>query len=203
MKLYLTRLACLLSLVITACAHKNQAVNQPPLAPPVDDPPLSKPDNAPKDLPPVVITQPSQSSSDTTASTSQPDQPKPAPKHKKPAAKPASTTSTSASSSTPAPAANAPPSNQQASSGAPEVPAIGQLSSGEPPDLRHQTEDSLNGTEHSLNTLNRKLNDQEEKTATQIREYIKQARAALTTNDLDGAHTLATKARLLLNELTQ
>ncbi len=102
------------------------------------------------------------------------------------------------------PGPNTPPPTQQAANGTPdEVSAIGKLSSGEPADLRAQTVSSLNGTEHSLNTLNRKLNDQEEKTSAQIREYIKQARTALGSNDLDGAHTLATKARLLLDELKQ
>ena len=204
MKLYLTRTACLLlSLVLTACAHKNQATTQPPLAPPVDDPPLSKPDIAQKDqLPPPVVTpaRPVQPATD-----SQTDQPKPPPRRKKPA----STTPAQGSSTTPGapPASQATsgtsPATQQAANGTPgETSAIGSLSSGEPADLRSETVSTLNGTEHSLSTLNRKLSDQEEKTSAQIREYIKQARTALASNDLDGAHNLATKAKLLLDELT-
>jgi hypothetical protein len=203
MKLYLTRTACLLlSLVLASCAHKNQAANQPALAPPLDDPPVSKPDTVSKDqlLPPVVTpAQPEQPA--TTASTQ--DQPKPAPKRKKPVAKPASGTSSQASNSN-GTSQPAPTTTQQAANGtAPEVSAIGQLSSGEPADSRAQTVSSLTDTEHKLNTLNRKLSDQEEKTSTQIREYIKQAKTALDSNDLDGANNLATKAKLLLNELTQ
>ena len=212
MKLYLTRIACLLSLVLTSCVHKNQAVNQPALAPPIEDAPLPKPDIAQKDqLPPTVIT-PAQTNPPTV--TSQTDQPKPAPRRKKPIPKPANSTTTPAqasnTSSTPntasssQPASVNPPLTQQAANGTPdETSAIGKLSSGEPADLRAQTVSSLNGTEHDLSTLNRKLNDQEEKTSAQIKEYIKQARTALASNDLDGAHTLATKAKLLLNELTQ
>ncbi len=89
MKLYLTRIACLLSLVLTSCAHKNQAVNQPSLAPPIEDVPLTKPDTASKEqLPAPVVTKPEQ----PTTPTSQTDQPKPAPKRKKPVPKPTNNT---------------------------------------------------------------------------------------------------------------
>jgi hypothetical protein len=200
MKQYLTRVACLLPLfLLSACMHKNQVQNQTPLAPPIDDGPVTAPSSAPQNLPPPVVSQP-QPQQPTTAQNQ--DQPKPAPKHKKPAAKPASTTS-AAQTADKSDKPSTPPANQQASSGTPEVSAIGQLSSGEPADLRTDTVNLLNNTEHSLKTLNRKLTDQEEKTSAQITEYIKQARAALASNDLDGAHTLATKAKLLLNELTQ
>ncbi|WP_058185594.1 hypothetical protein [Terracidiphilus gabretensis] len=210
MKLYLTRIACLLSLVLTSCVHKNQAANQLPLAPPIEDAPLPKPDVAQKDqLPPTVVT-PAQPEQPATAS--QTDQPKPPPRRKKPVPKPANGTSSQASNSSSAPGAtspsqpapNSPPPTLQAANGTPdETSAIGKLSSGEPADLRAQTVSSLNGTEHGLNTLNRKLSDTEEKTSAQIKEYIKQARTALASNDLDGANTLATKAQLLLNELKQ
>jgi hypothetical protein len=198
MKQYLTRIVCLLSLAITACSHRQQAQNQPPLAPPIEDAPLAKPDTAPKDLPPVVVTPAAPKPADT-ASAQPKDQPKPVPKHKKP--KPpaqATTTQTPDKPADPAKPAT-PPANQEASSGEKEAPAIGVISSGGPD--RSETENSLNNTQHSLDTLNRKLSDQEEKTKAQILEYIKQARAALTTNDLDGAKNLATKAKLLLNEL--
>lgn len=83
------------------------------------------------------------------------------------------------------------------------VSAIGQLSSGEPSDLRRETVDSIAGTERGLDGLGRKLNSQEQRTAKQIREYLKQAKEALIANDVDGAHTLAAKARVLLGELSQ
>jgi len=38
---------------------------------------------------------------------------------------------------------------------------------------------------------------------TQIREFIKQSRTAITENDLARAHTLAVKARLLSDELVK
>jgi hypothetical protein len=83
------------------------------------------------------------------------------------------------------------------------VSAIGQLSSGEPSDVRRETDESIAATERGLNGLNRSLNDQEKKTATQIREYIKQAREALISGDIAGAYTLAAKAKVLLSELSQ
>ena len=197
MKQYLTRIVCLLSLAITACSHRQQAQNQPSLAPPIEDAPLAKPDTAPKDLPPVVVTPATPKPADT-AGTQPTNQPKPAQKHKKP--KPPAQAATTQTPDKPAdpdkPAT--PPANQEALGGT-GAPAIGVISSGGPD--RSETENSLNNTQHSLDTLNRKLSDQEEKTKAQILEYIKQARAALTTNDLDGAKNLATKAKLLLNEL--
>lgn len=181
-------LLLLLPLLLTACAHKNkQAQNQPPLAPPIEDAPISKPDNAPANLPPSVVTvpQPAAPAPVATAKTQPP--PKSAPKHRKPAAKPV----------------QAPAGNEQATNANPEVSAIGQLSSGEPADLRQQTSASIADTERRLNQIHRTLSDQEQKTSAQIREFLKQAKAALASGDADGAYTLALKAKVLLGELTQ
>jgi hypothetical protein len=175
--------------------HKQAQNQQPPLAPPVDDGPVTKPDSAPKDLPPSVVTDPAKPTppaTDTSANTQ--DQPKPTPRHRKPAQKPAAPAN--------APTTPAPPT-EQASTGTPEVSAIGKLSTGDSEDLRSETARSLFDTEHGLNGINRKLSTQELKTSAQIREYLKQAHAALESNDLEGAKTLAIKAKLLLGELTQ
>ena len=90
----------------------------------------------------------------------------------------------------------APPSN-------PAVSAIGQLSSGGPADSRQQTENSIADIERRLNGINRGLSDSEQKTADHIREFLKQARTALDSGDVDGAHTLAAKAQVLLAGLTK
>ena len=58
-------------------------------------------------------------------------------------------------------------------------------------------------TERGLNGIKRELNDQEQKTAAQIREYLKQAKTALASGDVDGAHTLVAKAKVLLGELSR
>jgi hypothetical protein len=85
----------------------------------------------------------------------------------------------------------------------PGVSAIGNLSSGEHSNLRSETDDSIAATERQLNGLNRNLSDQDKKTVAQIREYIKQAREALGSGDVDGAYTLAAKAKAVLTELSQ
>jgi hypothetical protein len=92
---------------------------------------------------------------------------------------------------------------QPAANESPGVSAIGQLSSGEPSDLRQQTADSIAAIEHSLNGIGSGLSEPEQKTAAQIREYLKQAREALASGDVDGAHTLAAKAKVLLGELSR
>jgi hypothetical protein len=177
--------ALLASLALSGCVHKqNTAQNQQPLAPPIEDAPPAKPDNAPKNLPPPVITVPAPAQPTEANTTPPPPPPKPAPKHHKP--KPADQDSQVAAN-------NAPP----------EVSAGGQFSTGEPGTLSQQTSDSLSQTERGLNAISRKLNDQEQKTSAQIREYLKQAKVALTTGDVDGAHTLAQKAKVLLTEITQ
>ena len=191
MKGTIRRIALILPLLLSACVHKNsQAVNQPPLAPPIEDAPLPKPDNAPAHLPPPVISLPDNKKEVTPPPPApQPEVPAPAPKHKKVANKSNSTPTQGPSQTT-----------EQATS---SVPAVGNLSSGDPADLKDQTQTMIVDTERGLNGITRKLNDQETKTSAQIREFLKQARTALTTNDVDGAHTLAKKANVLLSEITE
>jgi outer membrane biosynthesis protein TonB len=184
MKLPARSVAWLLPLLLTGCFHfhKTNQNQVQPLAPPIEDAPPPKPVPSPTNLPPPVITVPNQTPAPNA--DAQPEAtPKPPVKRKKPA----------------------PPANaaQQASSGSPGVSAIGQLSSGDSSDLRQQTMDSIAATERGLNGITRELSDQEQKTAGQIREFLKQARAALASGDVDGARTLAAKAKVLLGELSQ
>jgi hypothetical protein len=87
---------------------------------------------------------------------------------------------------------------------APAVNAIGVggLTSADP-GSRQQTEDSIAAVEKGLSGINRPLDDSEQKTTGQIREFLRQAKAALASGDTDGAHTLTEKARALLAELTK
>jgi outer membrane biosynthesis protein TonB len=171
--------ASLLPFLLAGCTHKTPPQVQP-LAPPIVDTPPPTAAPAPTDLPPPVVTVPTPPAAPDTSTQAQPP-PKPPAKHKKPANKPA----------------------DQASNESSEVPAVGHLSSGDPSDLRQETSDSIAATEKGLNGLNRTLSDQEQKTATQIKEFLKQAREALASGDVDGAHTLAAKAKVLLSELIQ
>lgn len=195
MKLAAKCVAGLLPLLLSGCFfHKTtQAqVQQPALAPPiVDNPPAAAKPAQPVDLPPPVVTPPEPAQT-TTANTEPPPPPKP--KHKKPAHPPAAK-----------PADQTQPATQQIASNGQgsEVSAIGQLSTGDPGDVRSETQNSIAATEKGLKEIGRKLNDQEQKTADQITEFLKEARQALTSGDVDGAHTLAAKAKVLLGELTK
>jgi hypothetical protein len=183
MKLRIAQAALLLAILPCGCVHKQKPQNQPPLAPPIEDTPPSKPDKAPVNLPPPVVTIPEEKKPTVTEAPPPPPPPKPAPKHRR-----------KQSENNNQIAENTPP---------PEVSAAGQLSTGDPSDQRQQTSNSIADTEHRLNTLGRTLDAQEQKTSAQIREFIKEARAALNTGDVDGAKTLAQKAKVLLGELTK
>jgi hypothetical protein len=177
MRLSARSAAWLLPLLLTGCHHKAQVAQNLPLAPSIEEPPPQLHLPPTNDLPPPDVTAPVQQPAPVVTPPKEP--PKKPAKHKKP------------------PSANA----QQASNGSPGVSAIGQLTAGDPIDLRQQTDSSIESTEKTLNGINRSLSDQEAKTAAQIREFLKEARTALTLGDIDGAHTLAVKAKVLLDEL--
>ncbi|HWE84325.1 MAG TPA: hypothetical protein VG267_05235 [Terracidiphilus sp.] len=179
------RVALVLVLALTACHDKNQVQNQPPLAPPIEDTPPPPPSKAPASLPPPVITVPQQPQQPATQAQETPPTPPPKPKHhKKPATEQQNT-------------------QVAQNNGAPQVSAEGNFAPVEPADLRKQTSDSIADTEKGLGAITRKLSDQEQKTRDQVREFLKQAKTALGSGDVDGAHTLALKAKVLLGELNQ
>ena len=177
----------MLPVVLTGCFHRSHPAPTQPLAPPVQNTQPAAP--APEPSAPVV----------TQPTVSAPEQPAATPATTTPSTPPASEAPRPPVHHTPKKPANSHP--QAASNGASGVSAIGQLSSGEPGDYRRQTEESLAATERGLKQITRSLNDQEQRTAAHIREFLKQARQALASGDVDGAHTLAAKARVLLNEL--
>jgi len=178
--------ALVLPFILTACVHKNDQAQNKPLAPPIVDKPTTMPTPTPTPLPPSAATVPPAPTAQITP-PAQPEQ-KPA---KKPPHHPKPDTKNTEQAST-------------ASAGTTEVSAIGQLSPGDPSDLRQQTVESISSTEHGLKDINnRQLNDQEQKTVAQIKEFLKQARTALGSGDVDGAHTLAVKAKVLFGEISQ
>jgi type IV secretory pathway VirB10-like protein len=166
--------ACVLPLFLAGCIHWPHKEKLPP-PPPTISPSTAPP---PTQLPPPEVTIPT---TPPVNATKLPEQtPKPPAKHRK------------------QPSA---PEAQQTSNGAPAVSAIGQLSSRDASDSRRQTQASIDATERSLNGIKRNLSDQDQKTVAHIREFLKQAKDALTTGDIDGATTLVAKAKVLLNEL--
>jgi len=175
--------------LLQGCDQKPSKTQTQTLAPPIVDTPPPKPATvSTADLPPPVVgpTQPAQPS--TTTAASQPPPPPKKPVHRPKKTAPAATQPTQE-------AANTPPATS--------VSAIGELSSGASGDARSQAEEGINSTEKGLNAITRNLSDSETKTAAQIREFLKQAREALTTGDVDGAITLTKKAKVLLTELNQ
>jgi hypothetical protein len=198
MKLPAKIVVWLLPLFLIAC-HKQQQAQVQPLAPPVEDNPPPAPSTAPVNLPPPVVTIPTQPTKNAPTPPAKPPAKRKKPKVPDSAPTPAAGNSggngASAGNGNPQEAANPAPN--------PGVSAIGQLSSGDPADFKKETEDLIGATERGLSGITRTLNDTEQKTAEQIREDLKEARQALTSGDVDGAHTLAEKAKVLLQELTQ
>lgn len=81
---------------------------------------------------------------------------------------------------------------------------IGQLTAGPTPDTtgsRQKAADLIDSTKRGVDSLHN-LNGDQTKTVAQIRSFLDQAERALHNGDIDGAHTLATKAKTLLDELT-
>jgi hypothetical protein len=191
MTLVARRVAWLLPLLLSACVHNANQSQMQPLAPPIEDTPPLPPDSAPANLPAPEYHIPK---TDKPVIVVQGEPPKPATKHRKP--KPAAG----------APGATTPgqPNTQVASETPPaEVSAIGQFATTEPPDTKRQAADSITEVEKGLSGITRHLSDGDEKTSTQIKEFLKQAKAALATGDAEGANTLAQKAKVLLKELSQ
>jgi len=196
MRITVTRVSWLLSALallplMQGCTHKTQQAQNQTLAPPIVDTPPPKPATvSTADLPPPVVTPPQPTTPATTTTAN------PTPPPKKPAHHPKKTPP-----ATPAPAQ---PAQETASAApTPSVSAIGELSSGASGDQRTKTEEIIASTEKGVNSITRQLSDSEKKTDAQIREFLKQAREALNTGDVDGAEKLATKAKVLLAELNQ
>jgi len=172
----------LLLLLMTGCFHAHRQMAQiQPLAPPLVEtpPPAPEPQVTTAPEPPRIA--------ETTPEPAPEPTPEPEPKkhahHHKPAPK----------ESTPPPAETADNS----------VPALGQISSGDPPDLRLQTQDSINYIEQQLAGIRGNVSEQNKHTIEHIRDFLNQAKKALTTGDVDGASTLAAKAKVLLAEVSR
>jgi len=179
MKLSARSAAWLLPLLLTGCPHKTKVAQNQPMAPPMEDPQTAKPEPSPTHLAPPEVTiaeQPHQQQQ-----IAPPPEPVKKPQHHK---KPTNTNTQVASVTPPAP-----------------VSAAGNLTTNDPLNMRQTTDTLIQQTEKGLKGITRPLNDEEQKTAAQIVEFIKQAREAMTSGDVDGAHTLATKAKVLLDEL--
>lgn len=190
MKLDAMKVAWLLPLLLSACAHNTNVAQMQQMAPPIEDTP--PPPIAPANLPSPVINIPK---TDKPVVVVQEPPPKQAPKHKKPASKTVATSPPSGAGGQPGTqvAENAPPS---------EVNAGGNFSAPETQDSKKQAEDSIAEIEKGLNGIGHKLSDTEEKASMQIKEFLKEARTALNSGDVEAATNLTKKAKALLGELS-
>jgi hypothetical protein len=194
MKLRARNVVWLLPLFLTACFNKPHPQPVQEFAPPIAN--LPKPPATHPELPDSALAlaiEPLDTDTDAIVEEAA----KPVVKHRKP---PAKTTSESGDN-----AQSPPGSSDKAENETSEVPAIGVLSTKDPsalPDLRGETVVSITDTERGLKNIGRPLSGEEQKTAVQIRQYIRQARKALNTGDVEGASTLAAKAKALLSELS-
>lgn len=161
---------------------------------------------------PTLPALPPPSLRDVAVATETPENPEPVhPRrttHHKPAApvKPTATVDTAAQTTDKAAPLPQSVQTQAANGTAADVSPIGQLSSGgtDASSQGHQdVERLITETENGLNSIKRSLNSAEQETSTQIKTFLTKAREHLADNDLDGAKTLANKAKVLLEELTK
>ncbi|MGC2163468.1 MAG: hypothetical protein WA634_16280 [Silvibacterium sp.] len=177
--------------LVAGCRHKAKAT--PPLAAQAPVLPVSQSETS---TPPPKLPAPQLPNVGPQPPAAPPAKPK---KNKKVHHKP---THTETIPEEPAPSKPPAPTTNAAS----DITPIGQLSAaGESTNTPRRNEilDEINTTEKSLNDLKRPLSTEEQTTAAQTRTFLMKAKEALSQEDLDGAHTLVTKAKVLLDELTK
>lgn len=99
----------------------------------------------------------------------------------------------------------APPQTQPAEVDAPptEAAAIGELSTGGASNPRSQQEaaEMIASIEKRLNGLSAQVAEEQKSQISKVKNFEKQAQDALGSGDVEGAKTLATKARLILDDI--
>lgn len=212
----------LLGITVSGCRHQTkstppQAAQAAPIAPATTYAKNGTPQPLPPTLPPPEL--PNISPPATKPTATAPTKPHKTTHHKaKPTVEPTTAeqsggeqqASTTAPPAQPPSAASAKEQNttEIAANSPPATDAspIGPLSeagSGVTSPRRNQILDEIKATEKGLNDIKRPLSTDEQTTATQIRTFISKAKDALSQEDMDGANTLVTKAKVLLDELTK
>jgi ribosomal protein S20 len=172
-----------LTVGLGGCRRKAQVVILPAVLTPVALEEIPAPENLPTveapqtNLPPVPV----------TASAGKPkrERKKPAPKTA-PVPEPAQM-----ASATPPPLLSA------------EETAIGALTAGGEtnPQTKQEASDLITSSEKRLNALSAQKIEEEKAQVSKVKNFLKEAQDALKTGDAEGAKTLATKAKLLLDDL--
>jgi ribosomal protein S20 len=170
-----------LTLGLSGCRHKTQLAPLPPVLtpvalieiPPMADPPMIEVPQV--RLPPIPI---------AVAAA------KPKREHRRTAPKVATAPTTA-----PAQVASAEPP--------PDVAAIGALTAGEDanPQTKQEASDLITSTEKRLNGLSAQMVEDEKAQISKVKNFLRDAQDALKSGDAEGAKTLATKAKLLLDDM--
>jgi ribosomal protein S20 len=86
---------------------------------------------------------------------------------------------------------------------APEETAIGALTAGgeASPQIKQEATELITASEKRLNALPAQKAEDEKAQVSKVKNFLKDAQEALNTGDAEGAKTLATKAKLLLDDL--
>jgi hypothetical protein len=211
------RSLCVLTVILcTGCSHKTPATPQQAQAPPLQTgkgtltPPKTT-QQAEKTDTPLASPLPPPSAQSVPLPPPPPPKkvrhhvktPKPADTPPAPATAPAASPQSGSAVAGPT-TAQAPP--QQMGAAVANTSAIGQLTTGDSAlgeRTKHEAADLIGATQQGLGGIKRPLSNDEKATAAQIHNYLKQAQQALDNGDADGAHLLATKAKVLLDELTK
>src|ERR1700730_17974696 len=210
----LRSLCVLLAILCTGCSHKTPVTPQQAQAPPLQtgkgtlEPPKTTQQAEKTDTPlasplPPPSTQSVPLPPPTPKKVRKPKKPKPADTPQVTPSGPAASQNSQASAGSPTAQATPPAQLQAAPT---SNSAIGQLTTGDSASgerTKHETADLIGATQQGLIRIKRSLSNEEKATAGQIHNYLKQAQQALENGDADGAHLLATKAKVLLDELTK
>jgi ribosomal protein S20 len=171
-----------LTVGLAGCRHKAQVVILPAVLPPVALEEIPEPENLPmvavqeSNLPPVPA----------VASAEKPKRERKRPTPKTPVSEPIQIA-----------AAVAPPPPS------PEDTAIGALTAGGEanPQTKLEAADLITSSEKRLNAIPAQKAEDEKAQVSKVKNFLKDAQEALKTGDAEGAKTLATKAKLLLDDL--
>ncbi len=201
-------LVCLAALALTGCPGKKPPATVTP------PPPSAAPQPAPQ---PVEAQPQTQTSQAPTQGTPPSDQGQAPPATEESKAKTDEQQAVKKKTASHPPSGNAKTSPETAGNASPKIivkpdaakpgPTPGQISPSLPQnEAAHDqatTEQVLQSAETNLSGIKRQLSQDEEAMVTQIKDYVNQSRQATKENDLVRAHNLATKARLLSDELAK
>ncbi len=174
-----------LMLGLGGCRHKTRVVLPVPVRTPVDLLDIPRPEN----LPSVEATPEKLTTAPIAAAAAKPKR-----ERKRSASKVAPA---------PVPAAPAPPAQAVGTTPSADVTAIGALTAGgeATPQTKQEAGDLLASIEKRLNALPAQIQEQEKAQISKVRNFWRDAQNALKSGDAEGAKTLATKAKLLLDDL--